>query len=501
MLNGVKREQILPDGFKFGVATAAFQVEGGLNGPGEPANNWIWWERAGRVEPSGSAVGFWDHYEDHLDRAAAMGCDVFRLGIEWARLEPEAGRIDTAAFDRYESILEACAARGMQPVMTLHHFTHPAWLGDDFWLSSESPAIYADWVTLVVDRLGRKCRHWITLNELNILAFANYVIGIYPPGRRMALGDFHSATAHLLAAHVKGYERVHAKDPDAFVTTNNSATSIYEYDRMFLDLLLGRASGIGRDDLEEWLIDRRTGWYMALDPPSSKERLLRRASAAASPIARTNFASGRPRKTLAGASNSPLQPAIDAIFESPHSLTLDALAIDFYDPVASNHVTLPGHATAGGRSMAPGGELWDEKVDPDGLYTYVRANVELSAEASTNRAAPLELWIVENGMCNRVRRGRSFERSDGWDRPRFLRENLKSVVGAIDAGLPVAAYLHWSLVDNYEWGSYEPRFGIHGVDRERNNRVLDTDSMGRDSASAYKRLIEGLRTADRSVLN
>jgi beta-glucosidase/6-phospho-beta-glucosidase/beta-galactosidase len=65
----------------------------------------------------------------------------------------------------------------------------------------------------------------------------------------------------------------------------------------------------------------------------------------------------------------------------------------------------------------------------------------------------------------------------------------------------VGAYLHWSLVDNYEWGSYEPRFGIHGVDRERNNRVLDTDSMGRDSAGAYRRLIEGLRAGDRSVLD
>ena len=500
-------EQVLPDGFRFGVATAAFQVEGGINGPGEPSNNWVWWERAGLVEPSGSAVGFWDRYEEHLDRAAAMGCDIFRLGIEWARVEPEAGQIDAAAFDRYEAILDACAARHMEPLVTLHHFTHPAWLGDDFWLSSESPGLYAAWVALVVDRLGHRCRHWITLNELNILSFANYVLGIYPPGRRMAFGDFHAATAHLLAAHVKGYEQIHARVPDASVSTNNSATSIYEYDRMFVDLLLAPGSGIDRDDLSDWLTERRRAWYRALDPPSALERLLRRASAAASPIARTNFATGRPLKaadtaaTAASASASALAPAVDAIYASSHSLTLDVLAIDFYDPVASNHVTLPGHSTAGGRSMAPGGELWDEKVDPGGLCSYVRANVELSAAASSNRKNPLELWIVENGMCNRVRRGRSFDRIDGWDRPRFLRENLRSVVDAIDVGLPVGAYLHWSLVDNYEWGSYEPRFGIHGVDRERNNRVLDTDSMGRDAAGTYRQLIEGLRAGDRSVLD
>ena len=258
-------------------------------------------------------------YEEHLDRAAAMGCDVFRLGIEWARIEPEPGQIDSTAFDRYEAILAACAVRGMEPLVTLHHFTHPAWLGDDFWLSSESPDLFAEWVALVVDRLGHSCRHWITMNELNIISFANYVIGIYPPGRRMAFGDFHSATAHLLAAHVKGYEKIHARMPGAFVSTNNSAASIYEYDRMFVDLLLAPGSGIAREDLENWLSERRRAWYRAIDPPSRLESMLRRASAAASPIASTSFVSGRPRRDPAAGAPSALEldPAIDAIYASP----------------------------------------------------------------------------------------------------------------------------------------------------------------------------------------
>jgi beta-glucosidase len=104
-------------------------------------------------------------------------------------------------------------------------------------------------------------------------------------------------------------------------------------------------------------------------------------------------------------------------------------------------------------------------------------------------------------MCNRVRRGRSFPRLDGWDRVRYLRATLAAVMDAIDAGVPIAAYFHWALVDNYEWGSYEPRFGIHGVDRERGGRVLDTDALGADAAGAYRRIIEGLRAGDRSVLD
>ena len=84
----------LPAGFRFGVATSAFQTEGGLNGPGEPANDWLEWERSGRVEPSGVALSFWDRYEDHLDRAVAAGCDAFRLSVEWARCEPVQGQYD-----------------------------------------------------------------------------------------------------------------------------------------------------------------------------------------------------------------------------------------------------------------------------------------------------------------------------------------------------------------------------------------------------------------------
>ena len=106
-------------------------------------------------------------------------------------------------------------------------------------------------------------------------------------------------------------------------------------------------------------------------------------------------------------------------------------------------------------------------------------------------------------MCNRVRDGRSYPRTDGWDRPRYLRENIAAVMAARDAGVPVAGYWHWSLVDNYEWGSYEPRFGLFGVDRARGEhgmRWLETDALGDDAAGAYRDIIAGLRSGDRSVL-
>jgi beta-glucosidase/6-phospho-beta-glucosidase/beta-galactosidase len=493
---------MLPDGFRFGVATSAFQVEGGLNGPGEPANNWVGWEQAGCVEPSGIAVDFWNRYEDLLDRAAALGCDTFRLGLEWARVEPEEGRIDETALDHYAAIIDACHERGLEPLLTLHHFTHPAWLGEDFWLSPESPERFATWTARAVDRLADRCRLWITFNEVGILAQLCYAFGLHPPGRRFAWKDVYAAIGHILAAHVRSYELIHERRPDAVVHTNACTSSIYESDRLLTDLLLARCLSVPRDELGAWTIERRAAWYDAIVPPKPIERFLRRASAVTVPIGKVPLLSRLGTLTRPGQEDPEgvLRPAIEAIYSSPHERTLDVLGIDYYDSVASNHMRRPGRRTAGGRSIAPMVDLWDDVVCPAGLTEYARANLALSAEVSRD-GHPLELWVVENGLCNRVRNGHSYERIDGWDRPRYLRENLAALVAGLDAGLPIGAYLHWSLVDNYEWGSYQPRFGIHGVDRERGVKVLETDSMGRDSAGAYRRLIEGLRAGDRSVLN
>ncbi len=465
---------VLPEGFRFGVATAGFQIEGGYNGPGEPTNNWVRWERSGRVEPSGIAVDFWNRYEEHLDRVAAMGCDAFRLSVEWARVETSPGVVDHDALDRYGAVLDACRQRGLEPLVTLHHFTHPAWLGEDFWLSGDSPALFAGWVELVAGHLASRCRNWVTLNEINVVGMGSYLLGMFPPGRRAAIPDMTRAFDNMLSAHVRAYDVLHRLQIDATVTTNNTSASIYELDRLLIDLLLVRKAGIGAGDIDGYVSERRAAWYASLPVPDPVERILRRTA-----------------RRVAATPTESFRNTLEAVAASPHERTLDVVGIDYYDPVSSHHLRPPGARSAGGRGWLPTRALWDDLVDPAGLARYCRANA----------TEGLELWMVENGICNRVRRGRSYPRLDGWDRVRYLRENLASMVGAIDGGAPVGAYYHWTLADNYEWGSYEPRFGIHAVDRERGVRVLDTDAMGADAAGAYRRIIEGLRAGDRSVLD
>ncbi len=473
---------VLPDGFRFGVATAGFQGEGGFNGPGEPGNNWLGWESLGRVEPSGLALDFWRRYEEHLDRVAGIGCDAFRLSIEWARVEPRDGEVDSTALDAYASILDACRERGLEPLVTLHHFTHPSWLGEEFWLLPDSPERFAKWVEIAVTGLAERCSHWVTINEMNVLANLSYIAGMFPPGRYLDVRSAVLALDHLLAAHVLAYDVVHRIQENAVVGTNNASMSVYEMDRLLTDVLCSRSEGIDREDLAEWLEERRDAYYRDLGKATAPEAITRRWAAYAS--------AGRGMGRMVSAPLTALASSVDAVYSSAHSRALDVAQLDYYDPMVSRHLRLPGHMTAGGRSWALGRQLWDDVVVPRELISYARLAQVRDAK----------VWVVENGLCNRVRRGRSYLRADGWDRPRYLRENVSSVVSAIDAGLPMGAYYHWTLADNYEWGSYEPRFGLFGIDRDRGLRWSEMDSMGRDAAGAYKRIIEGLRSGDRSVL-
>ncbi len=472
------RSVALPDDFLFGVATAGFQVEGGFNGPGEPANNWARWEAGGRIEPSGNACDFWLHPEEALDRAAGIGCNAFRLSVEWARIEPDEGVIDDAVLARYGEILQMCHERGLEPIVTLHHFTFPAWLGEEFWLQEDAPERFAAYVQRVMPELAEWCRTWITINEPNIVALMGWIQGDCPPGRTGAFAEAFTALDNQLAAHVLAYRVIHAVQPGARVTVNTSSSSIYEHDRLLTDLLVAPAAGVPRSDVDAWIDERRALHTERCPAQGLVEVGIRRLFGSMSPYGTRNR-----RATRSGKPRSTARRSLDALYADP-ARPLDATGFDWYDPIASHALRLPGHRTSGGRQWAPTTPIWDVPADPAAMARWCRDQHEL--------LPGLPLWVVENGLCTRVRNGRSYPRSDGWDRPRYLGEHVSAVVDAVGEGVPVGAYLHWSLVDNYEWGSYEPRFGIFGIDRARGPRGfrwLDTDSQGRDSASAYRLLI------------
>jgi beta-glucosidase len=485
---------LLGAGFAIGVATAGYQVEGGYNGAGEPGNNWLNWERSGRVERSGVACDFWEHPEEALDRASAIGCNAFRLSVEWARLEPEPDHFDEVALARYVEILSMCAARGLQPMVTLHHFSHPWWLGEEFWLRPGSPDRFVAHVERVLPALAPHCRHWVTINEPNIQMLMGWIEGATPPGRRRAFADAYCVLDNLLTAHVLASDAIASRQPEAVVTCNTSSSSIYEHDRLLTDLFLLRSAAVDESAVDAFIDERRVLHDAAFPPQHAGEFMLRRFFAAVSPYGTTSSIGGGalwPRIRAASRRPAPRR-VVEAVYASPQNSTLGAVGFDWYDPIASHAIRLPGRrGEGGGRDWSVGRALWDVPPDAAGLRSWCRAESALHAG--------LPLWVVENGMASRG----GAPRADGWDRPRYLREHLGAVLDAVEADVPVRGYLHWSLVDNYEWGTYEPRLGLFGLDRDLPGggvRWHDTDAQGHDAAGAFSRIVHGLLAGDRSVL-
>jgi beta-glucosidase len=491
------QSSLLGEGFMIGVATAGYQVEGGFNGPGEPTNNWLSWEHSGRAERSGVACDFWRHPEEALDRAAAIGCNAFRLSIEWARLEPRPGLFDQAALEHYIEILTMCRQRGLEPVVTLHHFTHPAFLGEEFWLRPGSPDVFARHVERILPALVPYCRTWVTINEPNIVMLMGWVEGACPPGRKYAFADAYCALDNLLTAHVLAANAIVAVQPEARITCNTSSSSIYEHDRMLNDLFWLRAADVPASDVDRYVDERRALHDAAFPPSHAGEFALRKFFAAISPYGTNQGVAGGPlwSRLRAGVRRPAPRRVIDAVHSSPTERSLTAVGFDWYDPTASHAIRVPGRMTGRGRDWSAGRAIWDVPSNAPALAAWCRTEAALRA--------PLPVWVVENGMATRVTNGRSLPRDDGWRRPRYVREHLGAVVDSIESGVPVAMYLHWSLVDNYEWGTYEPRLGLFGMDRRAADgsvRWLNTDAQGDDSAGEFAHVVKGLLAGDRSVL-
>lgn len=278
---------------------------------------------------------------------------------------------------------------------------------------------------------------------------------------------------------------------------NTSSSSIYEHDRMLVDLLQLRDADIDPSDVDTYVDERRALHDAAFPPRHAGEAWLRRYFSAVSPYG-TDRAPGRGGAWAAVRARTRRQVprrVVDVVAASPRPRIVDAAGFDWYDPVASHAMRVPGRRVAGGRDWSLGRALWDTLSNPAGLVSWC------TAEAALRPGLPL--WVVENGMATRVRNGHAEPREDRMERPRYVREHLGAMADAVAAGVPVRAYLHWSLVDNYEWGSYEPRFGLFGLDRSdpAGVRWLDTDSAGADAAGEFTRVLAGLRAGDRSVLD
>lgn len=204
------------EGFHWGVATSGFQVEGS-----NPDSNWRRYSDAvaptGGADPVNDSVDFWNRYSEDIANAAAMGVNTFRLGVEWARIEPAPGEYDDDALRHYDRIIDTIRGHGMTPMITMIHFVYPGWLADrGGMLSDEAVPAFGRFADLITERWAGDGTLWVTINEPLVFFKHEMTIG------RVAVTDFSRFLDQVEAAHRLGYAAAHRADPDAMVTMNEA---------------------------------------------------------------------------------------------------------------------------------------------------------------------------------------------------------------------------------------------------------------------------------------
>ncbi len=203
-----------PQGFLWGTATAAHQVEGNNTN-----NNWWKWEQEGHTaNKSNLACDWWGgRWKEDFDRAAEAGQNAHRLSVEWSRIQPAPDRWDEDALEHYRAMLRGLRERNMTAMVTLHHFTDPLWLAErSGWETEAVVPLFEKFVRKTVEALKDYCSLWCTINEPNIYALEAYADKKFPPGQTN-LKTAIRVEANLLRGHAAAYRAIHAAQPEARV--------------------------------------------------------------------------------------------------------------------------------------------------------------------------------------------------------------------------------------------------------------------------------------------
>ncbi|HAZ29585.1 TPA: glycoside hydrolase family 1 protein [candidate division WWE3 bacterium] len=198
-----------PADFVWGTATSAFQTEGN-----NTKSDWWAWENSTDsqetkpLDKSGAASDSYDNYEVDLDLCKELNTSAVRLGIEWARIQPEPNRFDTKEIEHYRAVLRAAKARNLKTFVTLYHFTIPTWFAQKGgWLNLQAPMLFAEYARACVLEFKDLIDVYITINEPQVYALMAYTVGTWPPNQRNLL-KASIVQLNLIRAHVKAHKEI-----------------------------------------------------------------------------------------------------------------------------------------------------------------------------------------------------------------------------------------------------------------------------------------------------
>ncbi|MBI3544056.1 MAG: family 1 glycosylhydrolase [Deltaproteobacteria bacterium] len=402
--------------FLWGAAFSSHQVEGG----NDKSDWWDWEHVPGRIERGETTEVACDHYNrfrEDFALAQQLGLNTVRLSVSWSRIEPSPGFFDPRELNHYRDVVMDLRARGIEPVVTLHHFTHPRWFHEaGGWTSAESPKLFAAFAEAVATALYPHVSIWITFNEPMVQITEGYLKGAYPPG----ISDFktgvkvfenlvraHAAAAKVLREHTPPSAKalaVHgvgiALNLNVFHPAHDPATEAGQEDLKGIAVL---------EHLSGWaaLEALQTG-HLAWDIP---------------PIP---------------ALKKGHREALD-VAEAAHSL--DWVGVNYY----SRYLI----------ERDPSNDLGVRWIEPPGGGTYPEGMGEIVKSTERHLSDRLPIVVSENGIADAL----------DAQRAGFIQRHLESLRGAISTGSDVRGYWYWSLTDNFEWNSgYSPRFGLVEID-------------------------------------
>ncbi len=398
-----------PPGFLWGTATAAHQVEG------DNRNNdfWAWEQEPGHIAEghrSGRACDWWGgRWAEDFDRAADSGQNAHRLSLEWSRIEPAHGHVETAALQMYRDILEGARRRSLRPLVTLHHFTNPSWFAErGGWMNPEAPALFERYVETAVAALMDLADEWITFNEPNVYAYAAYTVGAFPPGEANlahALDVLH----HLVQAHARGYAAIHRLQTTAKVGVSHHYRGITPRHPW--------------NPVERAIAGMRHRLFNETVPGAVHDGWLR-----------------FPGRRL----HLP-QAARTQDFFGLNYYTTEAVA---FDPRRSRELF--------GRSGYPE----DADLSPSGFIANAPGGFWRALAWARRFRLPIR--IAENGI----------EDAEDKLRPRYLASHLRQLWRAANFNWEIEGYYHWTLVDNFEWErGWTQRFGLWELDPATQTRT------------------------------
>ena len=408
---GSAPETAFPRGFLLGAATSSHQVEGGTE------NDWTDWENTSYPDgkphihdgtKSGLACDSWNRFDQDLRLLQELGANAYRWSVEWARLEPEEGRWNQEAADRYKSWMDQLAAAGISSMVTAYHFTLPRWVAKDGgWQSDRTIDRFEAFVRRLAGAFGKLPDLWCTVNEPTVIAIQGYLRGDWPPGLKNEV-----ETARVIARVMKG----HARAARILRERTGKPVGIAHHVRLLhpatwspLDRVIARVSDHFVNDA---VVDcHRTGRIQIMIPG----------------------------KITIDEAVPDLKGSYDYL--GINYYTRDHVRTDFKDPSMSRQFV---------PATRPKNDLgWD--IYPAGLHHTLMRWKRLK----------LPIYITENGMADNT----------GDRRPEFLRSHLYAIERALRDGADVRGYYHWSLLDNFEWAEgFTPRFGLYRVDYDDPDR-------------------------------